>query len=88
MLVHTEELCSRSVPLDRASGTKSLVCIGLKQAKYFHLVARTNTKEVNRDRRTHCTNSWSNLTLKCNANTFVKVDTQIVDNCRLWGSVA
>ena len=78
----------RSVPLDRALGTKSLVCIGLKQAKYFHLVARTNTKEVNRDRRTHCTNSWSNLTLKCNANTFVKVDTQIVDNCRLWGSVA
>ena len=51
----------RSVPLDRALGTKSLVCIGLKQAKYFHLVARTNTKEVNRDRRTHCTNSWSNI---------------------------
>ena len=51
----------RSVPLDRALGTKSLVCIGLKQAKYFHLVARTNTKEVNRDRRTHCTNSWSDI---------------------------
>ena len=88
MLVHKEELCSRSVPLDRALGTKSLVCIGLKQAKYFHLVARPNTKEVNRDHRTHCANSWSNLTLKCNANTFVKVDTKIVDNCRLRGSVA
>ena len=32
--------------------------------------------EVNRDRRTRCTNSWSNSTLKCNANTFVKVDAQ------------
>ena len=38
--------------------------------------------EVNRDRRTRCTNSWSNLTLRCNANTFVKVDTQIEKNCR------
>ena len=33
------------------------------------------------DRRTHCTNSWSNLTLKCNANTFAKVDAQIEENC-------
>ena len=24
-----------------------------------------------------CTNSWSTLNLKCNANTFVKVDTQV-----------
>ena len=38
--------------------------------------------EVNRDRRTRCTNSWSNLTLKCNANTFVKVDARIAENCR------
>ena len=37
---------------------------------------------VNRDRRTRCTNSWSNLTLKCNTNTFVKVDAQIEENCR------
>ena len=29
-----------------------------------------------------CTNSWSNLTLKCNANTFVKVDARIEGNCR------
>ena len=29
-LVHTEELCSRSVPLEHAPGAKSLVCIGLK----------------------------------------------------------
>ena len=28
-LVHKEELCSRSVPLDHAPGAKSLVCIGL-----------------------------------------------------------
>ena len=28
-LVHTEELCSWSVPLERAPGAKSLVCIGL-----------------------------------------------------------
>ena len=35
------------------------------------------TFEVNRDRRTRCTNSLSNLILKCNANTFVKLDTQI-----------
>ena len=28
-LVHTEELCSRSVPLEHAPGTKPLVCIGL-----------------------------------------------------------
>ena len=27
-------------------------------------------------------NSLSNLTLKCNANTFVKVDAQIEENCR------
>ena len=29
-LVHTEELCSRSVPLEHAPGAKPLVCIGLK----------------------------------------------------------
>ena len=28
-LVHTEELCSRIVPLEYASGAKPLVCIGL-----------------------------------------------------------
>ena len=28
-LVHTEELCSRNVPLEHAHGAKSLVCIGL-----------------------------------------------------------
>ena len=28
-LVHTEELCSRSVPLEHAPGAKSLVYIGL-----------------------------------------------------------
>ena len=31
LLVHTEELCSRSVPLEHAPGAKSLVCIGLKR---------------------------------------------------------
>ena len=29
-LVHTEELCSRSVPLEYAPGAKPLVCVGLK----------------------------------------------------------
>ena len=29
-LVHTEELCSRSVPLAHAPGAKPLVCVGLK----------------------------------------------------------
>ena len=38
--------------------------------------------ELNRDRKTRCTNSWSNLTLKYNANTFVKVDARIEENCR------
>ena len=38
--------------------------------------------EVNRDRRTRCTISWSNSTLKCDANTFVKVDAQVEENCR------
>ena len=38
--------------------------------------------EVNRDRKTRCPNTWSNLILKCNANTFVKVDAQIEENCR------
>ena len=28
-LVHTQELCSRSLPLEHAPGAKSLVCIGL-----------------------------------------------------------
>ena len=32
--------------------------------------------------KTRCTNSWSSLTLKCNANTFVKVDAQTKENCR------
>ena len=38
--------------------------------------------EVNRDRRTRCTNSWSDLTLKCNAYTFLKVDERREENCR------
>ena len=38
--------------------------------------------EINRDRRSRCTNSWSNLTLKCKDNTFVKADAQIEENCR------
>ena len=29
-----------------------------------------------------CTKCWSNLTLKCNANTFVKVDAKIKKECR------
>ena len=31
IVVHTEELCSRSVSLEHAPGAKSLVCIGLKR---------------------------------------------------------
>ena len=31
IVVHKEELCSRSVPLEHAPGAKSLVCIGLKR---------------------------------------------------------
>ena len=38
--------------------------------------------EVNRDRRTRCKKCWSNLTFKCNAKTFVKVDTQMEEDCR------
>ena len=38
--------------------------------------------EINRDRRSRWTNSWSNLTLKCKDNTFVKADAQIEENCR------
>ena len=38
--------------------------------------------EINRDRRSRCTNSRSNLTLKCKDNTFVKADAQIEENCR------
>ena len=38
--------------------------------------------EINRDSRSRCTNSWSNLTLKCKDNTFVKADAQIEENCR------
>ena len=38
--------------------------------------------EINCYRRTRCTNSWSNLTSKCNANTFVKVDALIEGNYR------
>ena len=34
------------------------------------------------NRRTHCTKCWSNLTLKCNVNTFVKTDAQIREECR------
>ena len=35
-LVHTEELCSRSVPLEHAPGAKSLVCIGLKTERSIY----------------------------------------------------
>ena len=38
--------------------------------------------EGNRDRKTRCTKCWSNLTLKCYADTFVKVDAQIEEDCR------
>ena len=38
--------------------------------------------EVNRDHKTGCTKCLSNLTLKCYANTFVKVDAQIIEGCR------
>ena len=31
---------------------------------------------------TCCTKCWSNLTSKCNANTFVKVDAQIEEECQ------
>ena len=41
---------------------------------------------MNRDHRSHCTNSWSNLTLKCEANTFVKVDAWIRENC--WRTIS
>ena len=34
-------------------------------------------KAINRDRRNCCTKCWSNLNLKCYANTFVKVDARI-----------
>ena len=33
-------------------------------------------------RATRCTKCWSNIALKCYANTFVKVDAQILDICR------
>ena len=33
--------------------------------------------EGNRDRRTRCTKCWSNITLKCYTNTFVKDDARI-----------
>ena len=38
--------------------------------------------EVNRDHTTGCTKCLSNLTLKCYANIFVKVDAQIFEGCR------
>ena len=34
-LVHTEELCSQSVPLEHAPGAKSLMCIDLRFAQYY-----------------------------------------------------
>ena len=34
-LVHTRELCSRSVPLEHAPGAKSLVCIDLNTTGFF-----------------------------------------------------
>ena len=37
-LIHKEELCSRRVPLEHASGAKSLVCIGLKEGKEQEVV--------------------------------------------------
>ena len=37
-LVHTEELCSWSVPLEHAPGAKSLVCIGLQTREIWEKV--------------------------------------------------
>ena len=37
-LVHTEELCSRSVPLGHAPGAKSLVCIGLNTQQKLEIL--------------------------------------------------
>ena len=36
-LVHTEELCSRSVPLEHALGAKPLVCNELQQDPFVSL---------------------------------------------------
>ena len=47
------------------------------RALYFYICKF----EVNRDCRIRYTNSWSNLTLKCNANTFAKVDARVEGNC-------
>ena len=42
----------------------------------------TSASLTARGRRTRCTKCWSNLTLKCYANTSVKVDTRIEVECR------
>ena len=41
-LVHTEELCSWSVPLELAPGAKPLVCIGLKEEVLTWMVNGAN----------------------------------------------
>ena len=51
-LVHTEELCSRSVPLEHAPGAKPLVCIGLKIVELnmrLVLILRCSIHMIRRD---------------------------------------
>jgi len=46
-LVHTKELCSRSVPLEHAPGAKPLVCVGLKaQLRFLALFTLTLSNDV------------------------------------------
>ena len=43
-LVHTGELCSRSVPLEQAPGAKPLVCIGLYVINYTTIIYSEEVK--------------------------------------------
>ena len=59
-LVHTEELCSRSVPLEHAPGAKPLVCIGLKT------LGNRNQKSPPFPNRTWRQGLYKSVTLKTN----------------------
>ena len=53
-----------------------------KEASELSSLTSASLKAIVTGRRTRCTKCWSNFTLKCYANTSVKVDTRIEVECR------
>ena len=72
-LVHTEELCSRSVPLEHAPGAKPLVCIGLKDFVHsgsLGLIQGTHARYVINNFCHSVTLAWFSIQILVNSKIF------------------